>query len=211
MNNIATHIDILEDIIEDAEGACDTWRYLGAPKVQEEFDVQFSMFIPSFNAVRRSSLIACITCLGRFADTHRKAVSLPNVVRDLKKLQWNLQALDEIEKTYSENAVNWQKIRELRNMVFAHSNKEKDERAVFAEVQITPDEISKCVSDAKGIVYRLHQENKHKDINEVFFNSIVKHDLAKLLSNLRRGRNSYIKLSGSNNLRPQDEHPNYET
>lgn len=86
--------------------------------------------------------------LGKIFDQSRGALKLRDLVRKLNDTQLS----NDVDTLYDEHEAVIEQIRRIRNESVAHNDRNTDERSLFEEVGITPNEMEHLIEDVCRIL-----------------------------------------------------------
>ena len=108
-----------------------------------------------FEGIVDLSRFQAISGLGRFVDRSKSGMSFPELIKRLKKSQYDQNVISELSEEYQNHETIWQKIIILRGGVVAHTSRNKSEAELFREAKISNDEITLAVTVSKSLMERV--------------------------------------------------------
>ena len=134
----------------DARANFRTWRTLdlskGDPKRLSA--INDWAYVDFFHVIIWGSQTLAFLSLGKIFDQSKDALRLRDIVRELK----DDRLIEDVDTLHNKHKEAIEKIKCIRNKSVAHNERSKDERSLFAEVGITPNELEHLIEDVCKIL-----------------------------------------------------------
>ncbi len=128
------------------------WREFGSEENYKEHQSAIYEHRAFFESIIDLSRFQAISGLGRFTDRSSSGMSFPELLKRLKKSNYDQAVVKKLSEQYAENEHIWKKIKVLRGGVVAHTSRTESEVALFKKAGITNDEVSMAIATAKNLL-----------------------------------------------------------
>ena len=152
------------------------WKLVGPDrsqyiKIMNRYRVFFSTLI-------RALFNTLIISLFKLYDTRRDTVNLNRVLKDIKRdKKLSPKELSKVEKNYEKAIYFWKKVKTLRHEYFAHLKFDYDEKSLYENAGIAPDEFKELIDLSMEVFNAFHYHyygtrleliNPEEDIKRLF-------------------------------------------
>ena len=144
--------DLLRMMCEasDARANFRVWRTLDLSKGdRKRLDAMNDWtYVDFFHVAIWGTQALAFLSLGKIFDQSKSALKLRDIVRSLNDNELSR----DVDELYNEHGKAIEKIKRIRDKSVAHNDKSMDERSLFDEVGITPNEMERLIEDVCGIL-----------------------------------------------------------
>lgn len=182
-NEIEKNIRELRHAIEVAGLNYDIWWVYKEKNSRMRFVDVMNDYLLYFQTSIHAHFVAMIISLYRLYETREDTITLPQLVRLLKKNStFSTQEIKSIESDIKRLNPLWQKVATLRNNMFGHRSNKLDSDDVWKKASVTPNQFKKLIDESKGILNRI---THLWDRSSHAFNLSATHDAVQLLEDLK--------------------------
>ena len=134
----------------DARANFRVWRTLDLSKGDRKRSNAMNdwTYVDFFHVVIWGTQALAFLSLGKIFDRSKGALKLRDIVRGLDDDELSR----DVDELYNEHGEAIEKSKRIRNMSVAHNDKSMDERSLFDEVGITPNELERLIGDVCRIL-----------------------------------------------------------
>ena len=131
------------------------WREFGSEQNYTEHYSAIHSHSAFFESIVDLSRFQAISGLGRFIDYSNSGMSFSELIKRLKKSEYNQIEVNALFDEYQKHQPLWEKIRILRGGVVAHTSRNQSEIELYKKAEIKNDEISSAVTVARELLGRV--------------------------------------------------------
>ena len=153
----------------DARASFRVWRTLDLSKSEKArlSAMNDLTYVDFFHVVRWGTQTLAFLSLGKIFDQSRGALNLRGVVRNLHNHELiKHELIKDVDRLCNERGAVIEKIKRIRNKSVAHNDENMDQRSLFDEVGITPNEMESLIDDVCRVlndVYKVLNEAERRE------------------------------------------------
>ena len=141
--------------LQSAVEADELWRELGSLENYNAYRSEIYDHQHFFQSVVELARSQVLSGLARFSDKSKSSLSIKELFKQLRSSGYDSGLIGNLEASYKENEVLWEKIRKIRVEALAHTSKTNSSIEVYEAASIQNDEISSCVENARLILLQI--------------------------------------------------------
>lgn len=183
LKELVSHVNNpLLEVINDAHANYCMWWQLRNAKSDKEKRAAMNSYVLFFGYSMRSFLLALIISLYKLFDKKlTKTNNLSRLIRVARKEpKLPAQTLEQVEELARRATVIWKKVEILRNGYFAHLRFDLDEKLLWQEAKVTPDELQELIGLSLEIFNKIRYNCGEGELSLISFEETINRLLSRL-------------------------------